>query len=389
MPSHSYDQPDGFATVNHTYTPIVGTCPASYEVQEVNKVRRGDYKGANTPDYFAKVRSGALLPLNSYTRFDRSEDRPHGIYGGTYRKPLTGDPTKSYDYEVNSIRSVSGAIQSVEQATSVATEMAADIDIAALHQSAMAACLPSLDALTFMVESRDTIDMLKNARSDAKRLILEAKRGGKHTVKAASDAWLAWRYGWQTLGMDIEAAVEAFNAPLRDEIVEGRAGESVKQTLTSNSPFVGYYVSHDYETTLSRDLSVRVNACAKMSARTLNVLVSPAVTGWETIPYSFVADWFVSVGDAIAAWVVLASAESTYSSIGYKLEEIGQSTVSNVSNGIGAYATNPRASGTTLSSATLKLRAPLGNPSLIPRIRVELTSRRLLDAGALFAKRIF
>jgi hypothetical protein len=386
MASRSFDQPDGIATVSHVYTPIIGDCPLSYTVTEVNKIRRGEYAGAETPQYHRKLAEGAMLPLNAYMRFDFQEDRPHGDYGGIYYRP---SPERSYAYDVNSVRSVDGATSTKDDAIHMIGSMSSGLDITALHQQAAADALPDLDALTTLVEARETVGMLVNARNDAKRLILEALKGGKHTVKAASDAWLAWRYGWQTLGMDIEAAVDVYNYPIRQGLaVEGRAGVSFAEVVKSNNPFSGYYVIHDYETVLKRDLSVRVNVVARVEGQSLNVLVSPTVTGWEMIPYSFVADWFVSVGDALKAWTLVASASRVYSSLGYKFTEDGSSTVTNVTDGTGTYATNPHASGGAQSKTECKIRVPLGNVNLIPRIRVNLTTQRLLDAAALLSKRI-
>lgn len=388
MGSKIFDEPDTVSTVSHTYTPIVAACPASYDVQEVSRIKRGMYAGAVTPGYHKLLKAGGILPLNGYQRFDSFESRPHGVYGGRYLRPLVGAPLQSYDYEVNSVRSVPGATHSVLAAVDKCTSLAKDIDVQALQQAAFASVLPDLDVLTTMVEAKKTAEMMVNARYRFHQLLRRAKRRGFQTAKAAASAWLEWRYGWSQLIRDIANVADLYNYPVRDLILDGRAGENRNRYTATNHPFSGYYVKHDYNCVIVEDLSVRVNAVVKFRGQSLNLIASPALTALETIPYSWVADWFVSAGDALKMWHVLLLAEETASSLGYHWTESGNAEVSNVQKGTGTYATNPRAGGGAVSHAEYRMRSPLGHPSLLPRIRVKLTSARIMDAAALLTQRI-
>jgi hypothetical protein len=164
----------------------------------------------------------------------------------------------------------------------------------ALIIAAMADILPSLDALTTAVEARQTIKMVVNARSEAKRLIREALRGGKHTVKAASDAWLAWRYGWEQLGRDVANCYDLIKEPTMPLVVTGQAGESrsSSETIPAKSGGTAEYWNPTYSVAITRDTSIRARVIAKWRVETLNAIADPAITAWETVPYSFVADWF-------------------------------------------------------------------------------------------------
>lgn len=386
MGYRSFAYPDGVTTVDHVYTKIAGNNPpSSWSGVETCLRRDGAYLGTNTPHYFSELAKKAVLPLNAYVRWDFREDRPHGFYGGRYNNGTT-----IYDYSVNSVRSVDGALSSLTAISQVVAEMSKPINTEALLQAAFADLLPQLDALTLLAEAHKTVEMVVKARRNFKDLLLEALRGGKHTVKAASRAWLEWRYGWQNLERDIADAYDYFSYPIRDKIVEGRAGTSVSSIETSNNPYTGYYVSHDYETTLERDLSVRANVVAAWRGKTTNAITNPFITGWELIPFSWVADWFVSVGDALNYWVVLLNIEQGrhFQSLGYKFTELGTSTVTNVSAGTGTYATNPNAWGGAKSRTEYRLRVPTSLPSLVPQVRVHLTSKRILDAAALLGTRL-
>jgi hypothetical protein len=294
-----------------------------------------------------------------------------------------------YNYTVNSIRGVNGSASSWEAAMALATEYCGRIDTGTLHQKAFANLLPELDVLTTAVEAHKTIKMITSARTRAADLIAQAMKGGKHTVKAASKAWLEWRYGWQQLGRDVQDIHSFINYPIRDLIVEGRAGASVSGGKSSNDPYSGYYVKHDYITTLAHDVSVRVNVVAKLGYKRLNLVASPSITAWESIPYSFVADWFVTIGEAIRVFVVLPQLTGYKSSVGVHFVENGSARVSNAQTGDGTYATNGKAGGGAHSRSDLKMRSPLGGVPQLPRIAIHLTSDRLNDLASLLMKRIY
>jgi hypothetical protein len=269
--------------------------------------------------------------------------------------------------------------------------MYAQCNTTALLQRAASAALPDLDALTTIMEAHKTVDMVLHARGNAKSLIRQALRGGKSTVKAASKAWLEWRYGWRQLGFDIEDCVKAYNTPRR-KFVNGRAGEDGPQGITSwggKLPFCASVTAawFDFLASQEVDVSYRANIVGRYDVESVNQLYSPVNTLWEEIPFTWVADWFVSVGDAIAAWVIKTSLAEVYCSLGCKATV----TVNARVTGGGTTAEchdNPTGSGSSLYWQQLLCRWPTGYPSLKPQFRVRLTGPRLLDAAALLVTRI-
>lgn len=367
---------------------MIGTPPPNELSYRILERVRGSYYGVNTPNFKIRQKEGGFLPLQPYMRFDFKETRTPGTYGGIRRIPKTGTATLQYQYDSFGTIACSGMADNAVVAQGVALTLAEKVNIIALQQSAFAGLLPELDVLTSLVEINSTIDMLLKARSDARKLILQALRGGKHTVRAALDAWLAWRYGWNTLMMDINAAAEAFETPMRSKILTSRSGTSVSDDKMNIVHIAGNFAQFDVVTTIHSDVSIRVNAAAEYEMRSLNALASIPMTMWETIPFSFVADWFVSAGDAIGAWQALVSAKSYASSLGIKMTQTASANVNNVSPGRDPYITSAWASGKSTSKSTTNLRSPMGTPSFIPRLRVELNSKRILDAAALLKKRI-
>jgi hypothetical protein len=386
MTFRSYDQPDGKVTVPWTYTAIAGLPPPSnYFEEQVTRVRNGFYSGVQTPGYHKKVADGVLLPLNAYERFDSFEDRPQGIYGGKYNNP---NPLKVYRFVGTPCRVVVGSCREIDTARQVMTEMSRSVDTEVLLQRAVANITPDFDALTTVAEAHKTVRMLLNARRRAIALIKSASKSPKTFFKEGSSAWLEGRYGWRILQMDIENVTHYLRNPVRGLIVTGSSRDSVTKEVTVPYRTTGYHASYDWNGEFQRELQVRALAAAKFTVKTVNYVADLPITAWELAQLSFVADWFVTIGDVLKAWRVIRSASAVECSIGMKFSEFGRATVSNLTVGTGTYATEPEASGSSTSQVTLRTRTPRSVPTLIPQISVRLTSPRIIDAAALLAQRI-
>lgn len=391
MPSRSYSKPDQTTTVSGGHRYACGTCPASDGWPPYTTVTGrayGHYSGASTPGFFKLVREKKLLPLNSYHRWDYTGRR--SPYTGTYTSHTTscGDCSAwTHSHPHVAPWYLDGGITILNLSK---------VDWSALLIKAISNANADFDVATTLAEAHKTVDMVLSARRDAKRLIRQALRGGKYTAKAASDAWLAWRYGWQQLGYDIRNCYELLQMPLKGVIFEGRAGQSLNESRPVYwvdydsapwvSPGLNYRVfSHTVQIEINR--SVRANAIIEMEGRTLNVLIDPFVTLWELVPYSFVADWFVNVGECLSAWTITRSAKNVLTSIGEKREVSCRVSSTMSVEGPGMYSGS--GGGFSVETFTEKFRYPGWVPALIPSLTVELTSKRILDAAALLTKRIF
>lgn len=383
MPSRNFDEPDQFSQGHWTWNSPCSSVVQSGSSNDLVRVKRGRYSGVSTPRYRRVVKEGGFLPQNAYRRTDYLATRDLGSYNAIC--PCDGNGPDGHGQQTGGIIASPFLLWNGTNITRDLPDPWSGVNTDALLISAIGDVLPDMDALTAAVEARGTVNMLKNARRDAKSLIRKALRGRKHTVKAASDAWLAWRYGWQTLGLDIQAACEAFNQPYQSQWLEGRAGEgSTHTTNTTSPPFSAGNGSFVQAYAVTSDVSVRANVNVLWLTKSLNVLISPVTTLWETVPYSFVADWFVNVGDVLAAWQVVASAERVSCSLGSKasITVAGHRSCT----GIAPWSASSNASSSERYEE--KTRVPASLPSLVPSINVDLTSLRLTDAAALFAKRI-
>jgi len=152
----------------------------------------------------------------------------------------------------------------------------------------------------------------------SKKRRLRAAKTAKQVARAGSDAWLEYRYGWQpilmdceSIGKEVKARADASNAVRKRKVSRAGAAENRSGSKAWSSEGVPYK-SWGTSGLATTKVSVRcsagvlydqtVNTALKSLDKTLGVRPSdlPA-TFWETVPYSFVVDWFVNVGDWIQA----------------------------------------------------------------------------------------
>lgn len=175
-------------------------------------------------------------------------------------------------------------------------------------------------------EIAKTVQMLRRPLQNAADLVRKiakasTTRKGLHGVKtfqttarATSAAWLEQRYGWEPILRDaftIASEVTESSVKATKGFLVARSGTKLSKKLSKGAGASG---SGLYPTTcnthlnlecvvqagvvysvLNRNLAHLVAKTAGLDARSL-----PA-TIWENLPYSFVADWAVNIGDWLQA----------------------------------------------------------------------------------------
>jgi hypothetical protein len=163
-----------------------------------------------------------------------------------------------------------------------------------------------------MIERRG-LQLLRFARAIRRFDIPEAMRSldlsgqpprrAKERVKARDEAGLIleFSFGWFPLVGDIFTAVEALNEPLKRVRVTGSASAK-GSVLAANWPPTMWDAAPRWDYDL---LKVKYGASVFVSNPHVGLLtqlglVNPATIVWETIPFSFVVDWFVNVEQFLA-----------------------------------------------------------------------------------------
>lgn len=136
--------------------------------------------------------------------------------------------------------------------------------------------------------------------------------GKFHTVKGrsrvtdfAADTWLEYSYAWKPLLFDIYTISEATasvmvgkSAGWRYCTVKAFAERNTGKRVVSNQNLITSSKSSRRFGAMGVRFAIPDGALSITSAFGLN---NPAVVVWELVPFSFVVDWFLPVGNAIAA----------------------------------------------------------------------------------------
>jgi hypothetical protein len=125
--------------------------------------------------------------------------------------------------------------------------------------------------------------------------------------KKVHNTWLEYRYGWLPLLMDVKGSAELLaqhhlgrasdfvvNATLKSETTLSRL------TQPSGPGTWGGLATGKGSRTVRVKLRCRVDNDSLAAFQQMGV-TNPALVAWELVPYSFVFDWFISVGDWLTA----------------------------------------------------------------------------------------
>jgi hypothetical protein len=128
--------------------------------------------------------------------------------------------------------------------------------------------------------------------------------------------WLSYRYGWIPLMSDVKGQAELFAQQI------GLGGRPLSYKVSHKSVAGNDYDNSRYYVpwgggdpqllteTLKFDQDLRLKVWVELESPHLATLqqtglTNPALTVWELVPYSFVVDWFISVGDYLQALTAL------------------------------------------------------------------------------------
>jgi len=167
-------------------------------------------------------------------------------------------------------------------------------------------------------------DLLKNARN----IIVVGSLSKK--IHALSSAYLAVRYGLLPLMKDIQHVVKELKGFSEEVTRTSRGAVSVSQTDSStfSSTFMGTVGGLSTKHSVSDVVVVRAMSMdsywADLQTRMGLSLTDLATVAWELLPFSFVIDWFVNIGDVINSIVPRAGLRNIGSTLTVKRETIVQ-----------------------------------------------------------------
>lgn len=241
------------------------------------------------------------------------------------------------------------------------------------------------DTLTFLAEIvkvkrmvRNRLERMLSARNPNS---IDAMR----RTKNQAGAWLEWRYGWRTLMYDIEDINEAV---LEFDTRRKRYVQRSGQTTAWNDEDTWYEDPFSYGTwkhTETQEYTLSIRGSVVSDIKPAQFSMNPITTAWELLPYSFVVDWVIGIGQALDTLSFIALNQEYVSSGGYKLQEkyIHKTEIVNWSNpNITGLSEN-----TTTVDSELNIRWP--RPvTTVPQIRVNLDPFKIIDLVYLVFQRL-
>lgn len=246
------------------------------------------------------------------------------------------------------------------------------VDFNDLAVAATAKLGSDFDALTFVVETyREVPQMLEGAATRFFEMCRDP------TLKKFNNGWMETRYGWRPLYNDMKNIYELLTDPgrysdfHRASVRSGNSFQEYQQIPLSYGSWAGTLLM-DYKATLSS----RGYAITKMVPP--RVSVNPVITGWELVPYSFVVDWFYTVGQSLKGLAAYTAMPDLICGAGYKLDVITSATCRGYgTNGFDGYVDY-----TTLHQESFVKRLGVV-PDFRPIVRIKLDLDKFRDILAM------
>jgi hypothetical protein len=128
-----------------------------------------------------------------------------------------------------------------------------------------------------------------------------SSKSSKGLKNDASNKWLEVQYGWLPLLQDAKGGAEMLAKQLNAPLVQNykvRKQKALALGPGSLSPNIVNGKAYTYTGTTRGQYIARVK---EVNVPHLIGLTDPASVGWELVPFSFVADWFIPIGGYLAA----------------------------------------------------------------------------------------
>lgn len=130
-----------------------------------------------------------------------------------------------------------------------------------------------------------------------KKRNLDVRPGGRDL----GNTWLEFHFGWAPLVKDIYDACEVLSNPVPADRVMARAKARGKDISNISSGYERTSSVSSYSISSKLGAYITVDNPNLLLASRLG-LVNPAIIAWELVPFSFVVDWFVNVGDFLSSY---------------------------------------------------------------------------------------
>ncbi|UUW21364.1 MAG: maturation protein [Sanya fiers-like virus 36] len=217
----------------------------------------------------------------------------------------------------------------------------ANDDIALLGKLREKVAGSSFNAAVFLGEGREALSMITTAASKIAAAWFAAKRGKfgyamrilvrgtdreavwkkfrqKHGQSAIASNWLELQYGWLPLLQDAEEGAKFLAEQFGDVPLTQRYVARLNRPTTLSLQG-GDWFKTDFSQMKVKNAKQIVALISEKDVVQLSGLKDPLSLAWELLPYSFVADWFIPIGDYLSARSLARSLTGTFVTTHYKV----------------------------------------------------------------------
>jgi hypothetical protein len=139
---------------------------------------------------------------------------------------------------------------------------------------------------------------------------LKIPKGFRSKAKGSANLWLEYHFGWSPLVQDIYNAVQVLSSapPSFGIRASGRWLEPIN-SLQGTNPLYKRIGSYECKTLVGAEVYV---SNPNMALANQLGFINPATVAWELVPFSFIVDWFLPVGELLGSFTDLLGYSTHY-----------------------------------------------------------------------------
>lgn len=231
----------------------------------------------------------------------------------------------------------------------------------------------------------------KSGRYTIKASPRERKRLLTPKDKAYSDLFLEFHFGWEPIVKDVYACIDVLQRDIPAGRICGRSYGTTSLKNVETYPSVWPY-KYTFLNTHTLSVSAVVGATVSVSNPNLALanqlgLINPLSLAWELVPFSFVVDWFVNVGNFLESFTDTAGYSISDPFVRIWSGDVCYHSLRDPA-GLAAYGNELAYEATTRSSSTSRVLT-LPGVTLKTRDSWNLSPTRAITACALLIQQAF